>query len=163
MVLAVVLALATQAPAHAQISSAARVDPLSFAVDLRDAFRFARLMADTDYRPSARQIEEAYLKDSGRGVEIFTPGRIENAENLARAIAAEPERYRYAIETCLPVVESTNAELRATYLAFRGLLPEFPLPAVTVLFGAGNSGGTAAPDMQVIGLEVICGPGTTVE
>jgi uncharacterized protein YjaZ len=59
------------------------------------------------------------------------------------------------------LIDSLNAELRATYLAYRGLLPHRVLPTVHVVFGAANSGGTAAPDAQVLGLEVICGPGTS--
>jgi len=37
-----------------------------------------------------------------------------------------------------------------------GLLPDQPLPQIYVVIGAGNSGGTAGPGAQVIGLEVLC-------
>jgi hypothetical protein len=141
----------------------AGLDPLAIAVDQRDAERFAALMAATKDQPTAEQIQRGYLDGAGDGVAIFTPQRIQDAENLSRAIAADRERYRYAIDTCLPHVAATNAELRATYLAFKGLLPEFALPQIFVVFGAGNSGGTANARAQVIGLEVICGPGTTIE
>ena len=66
-----------------------------------------------------------------------------SAKNLAAAIAANEANYRYAIDTCLPEARKLNAQLRAIYLAHKGLQPKRPLPAVYVLFGANNSGGTA--------------------
>ncbi|WBO22875.1 hypothetical protein [Sphingomonas abietis] len=48
------------------------------------------------------------------------------------------------------------ADLHAIYLALHGLLPDEPLPQIYVVMGAGNSGGTAGPGAQVLGLEVLC-------
>lgn len=138
-------------------------DPLTSKVNDDDAQRFARLFSATSGRPTAEQVQRGYLDHAGRGVQVFTDGRIENAQNLAAAIAKEPDRYAYAIKTCLPLLNGLNGELRATYLAYHGLLPDMPLPEVYVVFGAGNSGGTASADAQVMGLEVVCGPGTTPE
>jgi hypothetical protein len=78
-------------------------------------------------------------------------------------VSKKPDTYRYAIRACLPQLPALRSDLRAIYLAFAGLLPERPLPAIDVVFGAGNSGGTASADRQVIGLEVTCPPGTTPE
>jgi hypothetical protein len=140
---------------------AAPVDPLTVAIDQTDADRFATLFRETGGKPTADQIQKRYLDGAGDGVRIFTPYRIENAANMAKAIAAQPENYRYAIETCLPLVASMNSQLRATYLAYRGMLPDRPLPQVHVVFGAGTSGGYATSAAQVLGLEVSCGKGTT--
>lgn len=136
-------------------------DPLTSRVNDDDARRFAALFEQAGGKPTAAQLQAGYLDNAGRGVAVFTPGRIESADNLAAAVASDAARYAYAIRTCLPLVEGLNGELRATYLGYRGLLPNRPLPAVHVVFGAGNSGGTASPDAQVMGLEVVCGPGTT--
>jgi hypothetical protein len=138
------------------------VDPLAADIDARDALRFAQLMKDGAL-PTAGLLQRGYLDGAGRGVEIFTPMRIVDAHRLARAIAAKPENYRYAIQNCLPQLPALHKDLRAIYLAFAGLLPERPLPAINIVFGAGNSGGTASPEAQVIGLEVTCRPGTTPE
>jgi hypothetical protein len=140
-----------------------RVDALTVTIETADAHRFAKLFRESGGKPSAEQLQKHYLDGSGRGVNVFTPYRIENAKNLATSVAAEPDRYRYAIETCLPVIDNLNGELRAVYLAYQGLLPERALPTIHIVFGAGNSGGTAEPDAQVIGLEVMCGPGTSIE
>lgn len=94
-------------------------------------------------------------------MKVFTPMRIVDANRLARAVAAKPEAYRYAVRECLPRLPELRSDLKAIYLAYAGLLPERPLPAIEIVFGANNSGGTANSDMQVIGLEVTCPPGAT--
>ncbi len=157
------LAIAVGIFASTTASANPGIDALDARIETTAAQRFAKLFHATNGKPTAAQLQSDYLDNGGRGVEIFTPYRIENAQNLAAAIAAQPDRYRYAIDTCLPLVEGLNGEMRSIYLAYSGLLPEKPLPAVHVLFGAGNSGGTAFADAQVLGLEVMCGPGTTKE
>jgi hypothetical protein len=142
---------------------AAGVDPLTADIDARDALRFANLMKDGAV-PTADALQRGYLDGAGPGVKIFTPApRIIDAQRLAKAVAARPDTYRYAIRECLPQLPALRNDLRAIYLAFAGLLPERPLPAIDVVFGANSSGGTASNDTQVIGLEVTCPPGTTPE
>jgi hypothetical protein len=143
-------------------SSQPNTDPLDIRILSEDADRFAALFTATNGKPNAAQLQRDYLDKASRGVAIFTPYRIENAANLAASVASNTARYDYAIKTCLPLLADLNRELVATYLAYRGLLPEKPLPKIYVVFGAANSGGTAEPDAQVIGLEVMCGPGTSV-
>ena len=142
-------------------AGAAPLEPLSANIDMRDADRFAAVFLSSEGRPTAAQLQAGYLNGAGRGVAIFTPGRIEDATNLAVAVAKESDHYRHAIDTCLPLIPELVADLRAIYLAYRGLVPGLPLPAIHVVFGAGNSGGTAQADAQVLGLEVMCGTGTT--
>lgn len=132
------------------------VDPLTAEIQLDDARRFVALFQRTDGQPTAEEIQREYLDPGSYGVDVFTPGRIVDAERLAARIAERPEDYRTAIETCLPMVEAANADLRSIYLGLSGALPEARLPQVYVLFGAGNSGGTAGPGAQVLGLEVLC-------
>lgn len=138
-------------PALAQV-----VDPLEAEVEMADAERFARLFRETDGTPDAAAIEADYLTPGSPAIEVFTPNRIVDAERMERAIAANPDLYRDAVERCLPWVAETQGQLRATYLGFHGLLPEAELPRIAVVFGGNNSGGTAAPGMQVLGLEVLC-------
>lgn len=155
------LLLAVVPGASVMARSTAVVDPMTVTVEDADAQRFATLFRQTHGKPTAAQLQSHYLDGSGRGVAVFTPGRIQTATNLANAVAADSERYRYAIDTCLPLLPSLTSEMRSIYLAYRGLLPDRKLPSVHVVFGAGNSGGTAQADAQVVGLEVMCGPGTT--
>jgi hypothetical protein len=155
-----ILALAL-VPAGMAVAEPVGIDPLEARIEVTDARRFARVFVESGGKPSAAALQAGYLSGAGRGVEIFTPGRIQGPDNLARAVAREPARYAHAIETCLPIVDELAGEMRAIYLGFQGLSPRRPLPAVHVVFGAGNSGGTAAADAQVLGLEVLCGPDTT--
>lgn len=148
---AALFAAVSFAPAGAQ-----GVDPLTAEVRSEDARRFAAVFEATGGTPSAAELQAGYLDGAGRGVEIFTRGRIQNADNLAAAIASDPEKYRRGIEVCLPLAEAASSDLRAIYLGLQSLYPGRALPEIHVVFGAGNSGGTAGPDAQVLGLEVIC-------
>jgi len=146
----------------ASAALAAGVDPMAASIDATDAIRFAKLMNDGAI-PSAEILQREYLDGAGPGVKVFMPMRIVDAQHLAKVVAAHPESYRYAIRECLPKLPSLQTDLRAIYLAYAGLLPEKPLPAIDVVFGARNSGGTASSEAQVLGLEVTCPPGTTFE
>ncbi|HEY0114045.1 MAG TPA: hypothetical protein VGB59_12980 [Allosphingosinicella sp.] len=131
-------------------------DPLTVRIHAEDADRFASLFARTGGAPTAAQLQAEYLDGASYGVEVFTPHRIRNAEHLAAAIAKNPDSYRRAIATCLPAAKEAEADLRSVYLGMRGLLPKAKLPQIYLVFGAGNSGGTAGPGAQVLGLETLC-------
>ncbi len=137
-------------------AEAGSVDALTVQVQSEDADRFVTAYEAADGAPSADALEAAYIAPGSDGLKIFTPGRIENGQKLADAIARNPADYRRAIDVCLPIAKSSSEELRAVYLAMEGLLGDPVLPEIFVLFGAGNSGGTAGPGAQVLGLEVLC-------
>lgn len=132
------------------------IDPLDAQVELDDARRFADVFARTNGAPTAEDLESGYLNGAGRGVEVFTPYRIQNGENLAAAVARNTEHYQRGIDVCLPIAEDMSSELRAVYLGLQGLYPDAELPRIYAVFGANNSGGTAGATEQVLGLEVIC-------
>lgn len=131
-------------------------DPLTATIHTEDADRFARLFNATNGKPSAEEIQKEYLDGASYGVTVFTPYRIMNAAHLAKAVTDDPANYAHAIGDCLPRIQQYNADLHSIYLALHGLLPDQPLPQIYVVFGAGNSGGTAGQNAQVLGLEVIC-------
>ena len=144
-------------------SPPAAADPLTVSVETADADRFAVIFNSSKRRPTADQLQRGYLDPGSYGVRIFTPDRIIDAHHLAAAVGKRPNFYVRAINVCLPIVKETTAELRATYLAFRGLFPERPLPRFYLVVGADNSGGTAGPGAQVLGLETLCGLADTPE
>ena len=131
-------------------------DPLTATIHSEDAERFAQLFAATHGKPSPEQLQKGYLDGASYGVAVFTPHRIQNAAHLAAAVAENSAAYDYAIHNCLPRLKQYDADLRAIYLALHGLYPDEALPHLYVVFGAGNSGGTAGPNAQVLGLEVVC-------
>ncbi|WP_019516263.1 hypothetical protein [Sphingomonas sp. Mn802worker] len=149
MIAALLLALA--AP-----NTVPRVDPLTATVETSDVDRFAAIFDAAGGVPTAVDLQRDYLDPGSEGVRVFTPDRIESAAHLAKAVAADRAGYDRALRVCLPIVRETEGELRATYLALHGLLPDRPLPRIFLVMGANNSGGTAAPGVQVLGLEVLC-------
>lgn len=152
ILLATLAALMTAAPAVP-----APADPLTVSIETEDADRFATMFNRTNGHPTAEQIQREYLDKGSYGLSVFIPNRIVDAGHLAEAIAKKPEFYAKAIKTCLPVIKDTTADLRATYLAFKGLFPERSLPHLYLVVGADNSGGTAGPGAQVLGFETLCG------
>jgi len=132
------------------------VDPLTVEIEAEDVERFAALFERSGGKVAAKMLQQEYLDPGSYGVHVFTPSRIQNAGHLANRVAANPELYSKAIRTCLPIVMSTTAELRSTYLALAGLFPGMPLPHIYLVIGADTSGGTAGPGAQVLGLETPC-------
>ena len=149
------LAMVGLAPAIAQ-EQTRPVDALSATIDVRDVERFAKLWNKTGGRPTAAQLDSEYIQGGGPGVKIFTPYRIIDGANLEKQVVANPELYQQAIGKCLPWVANSTADLQSIYLAMRGLLPEKPLPQIYMVIGGANSGGTAGPGAQVLGLEILC-------
>lgn len=145
----------------AEASAAAReipppADALTVEVQTADAERFARAFTEARGKPAESSLRRDYLDRGSYGVEVFTPNRIVDARNLASAVARKPQHYADAIERCLPMAKASTSDLRAIYLALRGVFPEARLPQIYFVVGAGNSGGTAAAGAQVLGLEVLC-------
>lgn len=138
------------------VASFAGVDPMEAKVNTDDADRFVAIYEAAGGAPTAAELQTGYIDPGTEGLKIFTPQRIKDGGNLSAAIAKNSAAYRRAIDVCLPLARASSAELRAVYLALEGLLGDPDLPEIYALFGAGNSGGTAGPGAQVIGLEVIC-------
>lgn len=147
---------ASFALALAASSPATLADVLQSHVDVEAVERFATVWRQSDGKPDAGRLQSGYLAGGGRALEIFTNGRIVSADHLARTVAAHPDVYRDAIDRCMPWAMDQDGSFRAINFGLKGLLPNRTPPAVAVLFGANNSGGTAQEGMQVIGLEVIC-------
>ena len=139
------------------------VNPSAATIDTSDADRFAALFDETDGTPTAMQLEAEYLVNAGPGLALMAQTRFQGAEHLAGAIEADPGKYERAISVCLPLATSAQDDLRAIYGKLHELLPEYDLPQVYAVFGAGTSADTAAPGVQVLGLEVICAAKGTEE
>jgi hypothetical protein len=122
---------------------------------LEDAERFASLLASAT-PPTERSLQLEYLDKGTPGVSIFMPHRIESAANLARAVAEHPDEYRKAVATCLPVARQMQSDANRLIGRVGAILGEGQVAPVYVVFGAGNSGGTADDRGLVLGLEVIC-------
>ena len=138
-------------------------DPLTASAHDEDVQRFVALWKKTGGHPTAAQLDAEYIQPGSIGVKIFTRGRIIDGENMAGQIAAHHDWYEQALTKCLPWVEQNDAQLRSIYLGLQGLLPEKALPQIYMVIGGANSGGTAGPGTQVLGLEILCRDGPTPE
>ena len=145
------------------VAIAQTVNPSAATIDTTDADRFAALFDETKGSPTAMQLDADYLAKAGAGLALLAQTRFQGAEHLAAAIESDPGKYERAIRVCLPLAKSAQGELRAIYAKLGELLPEYDLPKVHAVFGAGTSAGTAASDVQVLGLEVICAAKNTEE
>lgn len=125
------------------------------AMDLADAERFAALL-QAHGLPSAAQLQSGYLDPGSDGIRIFTPHRIVNATRLAERVARRRPDYERAVALCLPVARRLQAEASRLIDAVGDLLQQPQRATAYVVFGAGNSGGTADAQGLVLGLEVLC-------
>ena len=134
---------------------AARAGDGADGVVLDDAQRMATLLAAATI-PSVAMLQSDYLDPGTAGVRIFTPGRIEDATNLQAAIARDPATYRRAVDFCLPVLRDMQPEVSRLINRVGEIVQRADTAQAYVVFGAGNSGGTADERGLVLGLEVVC-------
>jgi len=130
--------------------------PATRALVLEDAERFAAVYSQNGGLPDADALRQGYLGPGSPGVVLFTPHRIRDADHLARAVARDRDAYRRAIERCLPAARAMSEDVEASIAHIGRLLGLRDVAPVFVLFGAGNSGGTAGPEGVALGLEVVC-------
>lgn len=129
---------------------------------IEDAERFAALLQKTP-APTAAQLQDAYLAVGTDGIRIFTEGRIENAEKLADNVQRNRAEYQKGIDLCLPAARALRAKVGQIMQRVADLLGQRTLAPAYVLFGAGNSGGTAKPEGLALALEVLCGQPTDAD
>ncbi len=123
---------------------------------LDDAQRFAQLIADPHAELTVADVQKYYLDAGTRGIEIFTPGRIVDAERMQQTVLANRKHYERAVSVCLPAAEAVEAEAMEVLARAADLLKQDDIAPIYMVFGAFNSGGTVGPDGLVLGLEVIC-------
>ncbi len=122
---------------------------------LEDAERFAVIYSNS-LSIDEKQIKNNYLDLGSKGVQIFTPNRIQNEKNLTQALMEQPEIYKKALNVCLPAAREVSDDAKGVLNDVKMFLNQKEAAPVYVLFGAGNSGGTASHEGLVLGLEVLC-------
>lgn len=130
--------------------------PATRALRLEDAERFAAVHSQHGGLPDAAALRQGYLGPGSPGVVLFTPHRIRDADHLARAVERDRDAYRHALELCLPAARAMADDVESSMARIGTLLGRRDLAPVYVLFGAGNSGGTASAEGVALGLEVVC-------
>ena len=122
---------------------------------IEDALRFAALLEAHPDSLSPDVLQKEYLDKGTKGIKIFTPRRIQNAKNLAKWVHARKAWYQKAVELSIPAIRGMEAEAGETLNQVKDLLNQDASAPIYIVFGAGNSGGTASGRGLVVGLEVV--------
>lgn len=119
-----------------------------------DLERFAALFQQGTL--SANVLQTQYINNGSTGIEIYTPYRIVNGQNLASAISKNPAYYQRAIDFCLPLIEKNKPTMQLAAKQVQQLLGYKQSATTYFVFGANNSGGTANENGLALGLEKNC-------
>lgn len=154
----VLLVLLAAASATSALAGSPRVS-----VDLADAERFARILRDTAWRPSASELERRYLAPGSAALRAFSASRIGGSKALLAAINDLSPDYRGGIDRCLPAARSLEPriprlvdDLTVLLDPQSGMEQDLTGIEVVFLFGAGRSAGTVLDGSVVLALEVVC-------
>lgn len=133
---------------HAQNRDPLKTEIITSDIDnFWEAFEAAR----PDFNPEAFQT--LYLDKGSKGVKGFIPGRIKNAENLARRVKGRI-RYYSSIKSSTDKIPGMKDDIRKSLVKLKELYPEAIFPPVYFVIGAMSSGGTSSDDGLIIGAEM---------
>ena len=96
-----------------------------------------------------------YLAKGSIGLQDFVESRIENAEELVKAIEAMPKYYASIRESSYRVLEMTD-RIRGYMQIWKSLYDDAVFPDVYFVIGRMNSGGTTSRNGLLIGTEISC-------
>jgi len=128
-------------------------------VRLDEADRFARLLTQTAYRPSAMEIERDYLSQASPALHDLLDRNQTGALQLQAAVSSQRFAYRHALELCLPAIHRIKNQVDSWLMEVAdglGVPDDAGTKQVVALFGAGTTGGMVEADRIVIALEVQC-------
>lgn len=120
-----------------------------------DVTRFYALYDANGGRPSARQLDEAYLAAGSASLQEFSRLRRVTGASIAAQLEAAPEIYREA-RRCLALLPAVTARLRTALSTLSDLYPQAAYPPVAIVVGRGRPVGIVNPSGATIGLEALC-------
>lgn len=112
-----------------------------------------RLAAASSTADSLAALREEYFAPASRGLQDFIRARIEDEAHLLGAIRAVPSYYASIRGSTLRAVDMIP-EIRAMLRRWAALYPEAQFPAIYLVIGRLNSGGTTSADRILIGTEM---------
>jgi len=156
----IAIAWCVEAMAFLAISCTSRSAPpapaAAIEIQTEDVTRFYNLYEAAQGRPTAEQLQHDYLDPGTAGLRHLTRVRNVNADNIARAVATQPELYANA-RACLEALPSISERLGRTFDNLLGLYPEAARPPVTILVSRGRPLAIAGPgDGVQIAVEGMC-------
>lgn len=151
--IALVTTTAGPATSHAKPRSEKAVE-----IRVDDVDRFFAMLAATQGKPTADQVQQLYIEPASLGLRHLTRVRNVNASNIAKAVAEKPELYADAL-TCLKVLPKVRHRLETTLARLFRIYPGASNPPITILISRGTPVAIAGPETGVqIALEAICTP-----
>ncbi|CAA9238539.1 MAG: Membrane-bound lytic murein transglycosylase [uncultured Cytophagales bacterium] len=149
--LALFLLIFISSGAYSQSSFTSNPDSAVFLTKDIDNFwkAFDAFARDTTTNPFGK----SYLAVGSKGVQGFTPNRIQSAENLLATVKRRRADYEKVRPNTLRVREKEK-QCRSTFYALKYWYPEAVFPPVYFVVGAYNSGGTLNKDGLFIGAEM---------
>lgn len=125
--------------------------------DTRDAARFAAVFLENGGAPDAPHLQRQYVEGSGPGLLLMFRQQGADAAALARAIQADPMRYRHAVGTCLPWFADMQPVHAAVAGGWQRVWPGLRVPPLYVMVGTAGSAGIGVPgEAVVLDLAAIC-------
>ncbi|MBL7834561.1 MAG: hypothetical protein JNK18_11435 [Cyclobacteriaceae bacterium] len=137
----------------AGVTHAQNRDPLKTEIITSDIDNFwiAFETAKPDFNPEVFQT--LYLDKGSNGIKGFTPGRIRNAENLAKRVKGRIKYYS-SIKPSTDKIPGMKDDIRKSLVKLKELYPEAIFPPVYFVIGTMSSGGTSSDDGLIIGAEM---------
>ena len=125
-------------------------------IDVEDVYRFYRLYDATQGRPTAEQLQRAYLDQGSPGLHHLAEIRKVTGEAIAKSLAAHPENYADA-KRCMAVLPRVRERLTVALGELARRYPAIEIAQSTVAVGRGKPVGVTDAKGVIIGLEALCG------
>lgn len=116
-----------------------------------DNFWIAFEQAKPDFKPEIFQT--LYLDKGSKGVKGFIPGRIKNADNLAKRVKG-CVKYYSSIKPSTDRIAGMKDEIINSLVKLKELYPKAVFPLVYFVIGVMGSGGTSSKEGVIIGAEM---------
>ncbi len=132
-------------------------DPVTFAgpdVVTSDIDRFFQVYDAAQGHPSAESLQRDYITPGTQALHEFAEKRQITGENLAKAIADQPDKFVRARQ-CTTVLQGVRTRLTEVFDKLLSLYPEARFPPVVFVIGRGKTGGTTSSSGVIVGLETI--------
>lgn len=138
-------------------------DPRTARFITEDIPRFWQAWDAAGGPPDAATLQRLYLGPGSPGLEDFTRLRIQDAERLARTVAAAADYYR-ALRPASLAIDAQLPAMRAAFVRLEAAYPAAVFPDVYFLIGRMNSGGTTSERALLIGVDMYGrGPGVPLD
>ena len=120
-----------------------------------DVTRFYAVYDSAQGKPTAQQLQQAYLAQASPGLVEFAKLRRITSERIAAAITERPAVFAEARQ-CAATLPAVKARVAIALARLSELYPQASFPPVTIAIGRGKPVGVGNASGVMIGLEAFC-------